>query len=103
MTILQTILAPTFILAGMVFVLRELFRQLLSRDIVKFKAGLQAEFEQSKLRLENEMQARLFEFQMKFSIYHQKQAEGIETLYEMLWETELIVWQLFHPAPSSDD
>ena len=102
MSIIQTILTPTLIFAGIVFVGRELFKQLLSRDIVKFKAKLEAESVQSKLRLENELQARLFEFQTKFSLYHQKQAEVIGALFEMLSETEMIIYQLVHPVQFND-
>jgi hypothetical protein len=96
-TILALILTPTFVVGGIVFILRKFFDQLLSRDLENFKVRLQVEFEHSKLRLENELQARLFEFQTKFSSYHQKQTDTIEELYEMLSETETIISQLVHP------
>jgi len=68
--IVAIILTPTLIVGAMVFILRKLFEQLLSRDLEQHKANLKIEFEQSRLRLENELQTRLFEFQTKFSMYH---------------------------------
>jgi len=106
-TILTIILAPTFIVGGLMFVLRKFFEQLLSRDIEKFRVTLQTESERSKLQLQNQLQAELFEFQTKFSVYHQKQADVIGTFYEMLSETQIVVSQVVHPvqfeAESSDE
>jgi hypothetical protein len=101
-TVVTIILTPTLIVGGLVFILRKLFEQLLSRDIENYKAKLQIEFEHSKLRLENELQARLFEFQTKFSLYRQAQAEVIGELYEILSETEMIVSSLVNPVQSHD-
>jgi hypothetical protein len=57
--------------------------------------------------LQNQLQAELFEFQTKFSVYHQKQADVIGTFYEMLSETQIVVAQLVHPlqfeAESTDE
>jgi len=55
------------------------------------------EFEQSKLRLENELHTKLFEFQTKFSLYHQKQASIIGEVYEKLSEAEMYVSHSVHP------
>ena len=91
------ILAPTFIVGAVVFVLRTFFQQLLSRDIEKFKVSLQTEADRSKLQLENYLQAELFEFQTKFSGYYQKQAEVIGTFYEKLSETQMMIAEVVHP------
>lgn len=96
-TVLTLILAPTFVVGGVMFVLRQFFEQLLSRDIEKFKVSLQAEAERSKLQLQNQLQAELFEFQTKFSGYYQKQAEVIGTFYEMLSETQITISEVVHP------
>jgi hypothetical protein len=72
-TIIALIFLPSSIVAGLVFILRKFFEQALLRDIERFKVGLQSELEQSKLRLENVLQTKYFEFQTKFSSYHQKQ------------------------------
>lgn len=96
-TITAIILTPTLIVGGMVFLLRKLFEQLLSRDLEKHKARLQIEFEQSKLRLENQLQTKLFQFQTKFSLYHQKQASVISELYEKLSEAQMYLSRSVHP------
>lgn len=96
-TILTIILTPTLIVGGVMFVLRKFFEQLLSRDIEKFKVSLQTEADRSKLQLQNQLQAELFEFQTKFSGYYQKQAEVIGTFYEMLSETQITISELVHP------
>lgn len=107
MNTLQTIIAlvflPSSIVGGIVFVLRKLFEQGLARDIEKFKATLQTEFEHTKLCLENELQTKFFEFQTKFSLYHHKQVEVIEELYEMLCETEWMVSGLLPPVGGGDE
>jgi hypothetical protein len=99
-TILVLIFLPSAIVAGIVFVLRKFFEHALSRDVERFKANLQSELEHSKLRLENELQTKYYEFQIKFSSYHQKRAEIIGELYGMLNETEWVVVELVHPMQS---
>src|SRR5437879_2113717 len=101
-TVITLIFLPTSIVGGIVFVLRKFFEQGLARDIEKYKARLDADLTQAKLRLENELQTKFFEFQTKFSLYHQKQVDVIETLYEMLSETEWIVARLVHPISPGD-
>lgn len=99
-TVIALIFVPSSIVAGVVFILRKFFEQALSRDIEKYKANLQIEFEHSKMRLENQLQTTYFEFQTKFASYHGKQAEVIGELYGMLNETEWTVEQLVHPGQS---
>jgi hypothetical protein len=101
-SILTIILAPTLIVGAIAFVLREFFRHGLLRDLEDFKARLQAEAEQSKLRMESDLRSTQFAFQTKFSLYHQRQADVIEALYEKLAETERIVKQLVSPVQSSE-
>jgi len=102
MTTLETIIAliftPTAIVAGIVIILRKFFEQALSRDIEKYKTNLQTEFEHSKIRLENELQTRFFEYQTKFSSYHQKRAEVIGELYGLLSDAVECVRDLIHPV-----
>src|SRR5437879_2831943 len=101
-TVITLIFLPSSIVGGMVFVLRKFFEQGLARDIAKYEAKLDADLIQAKLRLENELQTKFFEFQTKFSFYHQKQVDVIETLYEMLCETEWTVGRLVHPISPND-
>jgi len=102
MTTLETIIAlvftPTAIVGGIVIILRKFFEQALSRDIEKYKINLQIEFEHSKLRLENELQTKFFEYQTKFSSYHQKRAEVIGELYGLLSDVVECVRELIHPV-----
>jgi hypothetical protein len=101
-TVITLIFLPTSIVGGIVFVLRKFFEQGLARDIAKYEATLNADLTQAKLRLEIELQTKFFEFQTKFSFYHQKQVDVIETLYEMLCETEWTVGRLVHPISPND-
>lgn len=75
-------------MAGVVFILRKFFEQALSRDIENYKARLEQELEHSKLNFQSELQTKFFEFQTKFSIYHQQRAEFIRDLYAHLAELE---------------
>jgi hypothetical protein len=93
-TIIALVFLPSSIVAGVIFVLRKFFEQALSRDIERFKATLHIELEQSKLRLQNELQTEYFKFQTKFSSYHQKQSEIIGELYGRLNEAEWVVEEL---------
>ncbi len=84
--IIAIIVTAPMIVALAGYIMREFFRQSLSRDIERYKADLQAAADQSKLRLENELQTSLFEFQTRFSTLHQKQAEAIGTVYGLVFD-----------------
>jgi len=53
--------------------------------------------------LENELQTKFFEFQTKFSLYHQKRAEVTSELYSMLSEAILSARVLVSPVQLSSD
>jgi|GEM_PF-4650461 len=101
-TVIALIFIPTSIVGGIIFILRKFFEQALSRDIKKYEANLKAEFELSKMRFDNELQTKLFEFQTKFSLYHQRRAEVIGELYGMLQEAVESVSALMSPSQSND-
>jgi len=112
--ILTIILAPAAVVAVGAFVFREIFRQLLARDIENHKAGLardietykarlQAESEQTKIRLQNDLQIQLFEYQTRFSLLHTKRADVIIELYGMLTETHEWIREVVHPVQSVSD
>ena len=101
MTVLQQIIAlvftPTAIIAVLAFLLRGFFQQLLNRDVKRYeleieksleshKAQLTQEYESSRLRLENELQKQFYQYQTKFSAFHQKQVEVMSELYESMTE-----------------
>src|SRR3712207_6494618 len=89
-SILVITLTPAFIVGALAFVFRVAFQQLLSRDIENYKARLQAESDQAKLRLQYDLQTRLFDYQTRFSLLHTKRAEVIIELYGML--TDSLEW-----------
>jgi hypothetical protein len=97
------IFLPTTIVGGIIFILRKFFEQILSRDIENYKAKLQVEFEHSKIRLENALQIKFFEFQTKFSLYHQKRAEVTSEIYGMLSEAIMSASILVHPIQFGSD
>lgn len=101
-TVLALIFIPTSIVGGIIFILRKFFEQALLRDIKKYEAKLQAEFEHAKMRFDNELQGKLFEFQTKFSLYHQRRAEVIGELYGMLHEAVESVSTLISPIQFDD-
>src|SRR6266508_4463630 len=101
-TIIALIFAPTSIVAAVTWLLTKYFEKTLSRDIEGYKAKLQHEFEQSKIRLENELQAKLFEHQTKFSLFHNKRAVVISELYSLLHDATLSVSILVNPAQYDD-
>lgn len=83
-TIIQLILLPTSIVAVLAFVMREIFKSYLSMDIEKYKTELQTDLESHKAKLKAEYDASHYEFQTKFSLFHQRKAEKIEALYVMI-------------------
>jgi hypothetical protein len=82
--IIKLIFAPTAIIAAFVYIFQKLFEKNLSKDIVKYKNQLDTEFESTKSRLENELKIQLFQYQTKFSLFHQKQASLTAELYKKL-------------------
>lgn len=100
-TIIALIFLPTSIVAGIVFVMRKFFEQGLNRDLESFKAKCSIEIEQSKAQFEADLKTRLFEFETKFSSFHQKQTEIIRELYSLLVDAEFAVIDLVHPMQPS--
>lgn len=102
-TIVTLIFTPTAIVTVFAIILKKFFEQALSRDIENYKARLHAEFEHSKIRLENELQTKLFEYQTRFSLFHNKQAEVIGELYGRLSDTTEILRMVVNPVQLHSD
>jgi len=68
------------------------------RELEEHKARLQGELEQSKLQMQNDLQLKFFEYQTRFSLLHQRQAEVIRDLYGMLGETNQYIIHLVSPT-----
>ena len=71
-------------------------------DIERYKSELQSDLESHKAKLKAEYDLRHFEFQTRFSLFHQQQAEVIKELYRLLKETELGIWSIANPNQEKD-
>ena len=100
--IIALILAPTTIVAILAYLLTKFFEQVLSKDVQNFTTRLQYESEQSKIRLENEFQIKLFEHQTKFSLFYNKRAEVISNLYSLLYDANISISELVNPSPHNN-
>lgn len=92
-TIIATAIASTFAAAISLYLTHRKQRQLEG-----YKASLQAELEQSKLQMQNDLQIKFFEYQTRFSLLHQKQAEVIKDIYGLLGETNEYIIHLVSPT-----
>lgn len=68
------------------------------RQLESYKASLQAELEQSKLQMQNDLQIKFFEYQTRFSLLHQRQAEVIKDFYCLLGDTNQFIIHLVSPT-----
>lgn len=101
-TIIQLILTPTLIVGVLAFVMRELFKSYLSMDIERYKSKLQSDLESHKARLKAEHDLKHFEFQTRFSLFHQQRAEIVKELYRLLKETELSISWIANPNQDNE-
>lgn len=93
---------PTAIVAGVVYLLRKYIDNRFARGLESFKLDLQLESEKSKMQFQTTLQAQLFEFQTKFSLFHQKQAEIVAELYKLLSDVCAEISQLTAPLQFED-
>lgn len=93
---LQTIIATLIasVVSGTIAVYLSHRKQ---RQLEAHKASLQAELEQSKLQMQNDLQIKFFEYQTRFSLLHQRQAEVIKDLYGLLADTNENIRHLVSP------
>ena len=82
--IVKLIFTPIAIIFVFVYFFQKIFEKNLSKDIEKYKNQLETELESAKLKMENELNIRLFQYQTKFSLFHQKQASLTAELYKKL-------------------
>jgi len=94
---LETIIATT-IASGVAAAVSLYLTHRKQRQLERFKATLQAELEQSKLRTQNDLQIKFFEYQTRFSLLHQRQAEAIKDLYGLLGEAHEYIIHLVSPT-----
>ena len=79
--ILKLIFTPAAIIAAFVYLLQKYFEKTINKDLEKYKNDLRTELELIKAKLQNELDIKLFEYQTKFSLFHQKQAAITAELY----------------------
>ena len=78
----KTVGSAGIIVAAGAFLLREVFRQLLSRDLEKFKADLSAKHDIEIERLRNDLRIAASEHETRFTRLHETRVETIAGLYE---------------------
>jgi inosine/xanthosine triphosphate pyrophosphatase family protein len=76
----------------------------LSKDLEDYKKNISKELETHRLRLQSEFQTRFYEFQTKYSLLHQRRADAIEKLFELLTDVQndLQIWEAWENLPRPD-
>jgi hypothetical protein len=66
----------------------------LSKELEDYKKDISRDLETHKLQLQANFQMRFYEFQTRYSLLHQKRAEAIEKLFELLAkvQNDLQIW-----------
>lgn len=62
----------------------ESHKRALSERLEDYKKGISLELENHKFQLQSNFQRRFYEFQTRYSLFHQKRAEAIEKLFGFL-------------------
>lgn len=83
-TFLQLILAPTLVVAAVVFLARSLVSQWLSKNIEAYKHKLEGQTAAELERLRAQLAIVAVEHQVRFSRLHDRQAEIIATIFAKL-------------------
>lgn len=98
----EIIFSPVAIVAGVVYLLRKYLDTHFANQVEQFKSTLQLEAVKSQAEFTTNLEAKLFEFQTKFSLYHSKQADAVAELYGLLADAKSNIEQLtFFMQPSS--
>ena len=82
--VFKTVGTAGVIVAAGAFLLREVFRQLLSRDLEKFKADLSAKHDIEIERLRNDLRIAAAEHETRFTRLHETRVMTIAELYKRL-------------------
>lgn len=92
--ILALILSPAAVIGAVTWMCHRLIERWLSRDLEKHKTALSNEAEVTRLKLQNDLQADLYRFQTTFGSLHNKRAEVVGKIYELLFEAKESVGNL---------
>jgi len=76
----------------------------LSREVEDYKKDISKELETHRLRLQSEFQTTFYEFQTKYSLLHQRRADAIERLFELLADVQndLQLWEAWENLPQRE-
>jgi lipopolysaccharide export LptBFGC system permease protein LptF len=83
--IIKIAFAPAAVIAGVTYLLKLYLESYSKRDLEKFR-----------LQLNHELEKSLFEYQTKFSFYHQRQTMVIAELYSLLVDASSKIHSLTH-------
>lgn len=97
-SVLLAIGGNTAILAVLAFVAKSLFEKILARDTKRFESELKAASDAEIEHLKNQLQLRSIEHQVQFSRLHERRAETIAKLYELLVEALWAAESFLSPA-----
>lgn len=97
-SVLLAIGGNTAILAVLAFVAKSLFEKILARDTKRFESELKAASDAEIEHLKNQLQLRSIEHQVRFSRLHERRAETIAKLYELLVEALWAAESFLSPA-----
>ena len=80
------------------------YQNQLSKGIEDHKKGISKELELYKLQLQSSFQTKLYEFQTRYSLLHQKRAEAIEKLFGLLAkvQNDLQIWAYWGAVPRKE-
>lgn len=83
--IIKVAVAPSLVIAGVTYLLKLYLESYSKRDLEKFR-----------LQLNHELEKSLFEYQTKFSFYHQRQTMIVAELYSLLIDASSKIHSLTH-------
>ena len=86
--VVKTIVTNTVFLTVIGFVAKSIFERMLSRDMDKFKAELQARYEKELERFRVDLKLTAFEHETRFAKLHERRAEVIAALHKMLVQVQ---------------
>lgn len=67
----------------------ERYKNLLSKELEDYKKDITKELETHRIRLQFDVQTQLHQFQTKYSLLHEKTADAIERLFELLANVQM--------------
>jgi hypothetical protein len=72
------------------------YQKKISEKIEDYKKELNKELETHKVQLQSEFQTRFYEFQTRYSFFHQRKADAVEKMYEILIDLGTMVEHTFY-------